>query len=362
MSVRLLSAFPPAGRSPVAAAALAVPLTAVSRTAVLTAPLVAAVWARSVADTAEATGTAMRVEPIVTADLAGITAEVVRADETALRSLQSWFQNVPPPGETELERLRDDCVARLPTSERGSEDVRRALFGDRHRYGVTHRERAAHLRDADVRTVEDAMAELLAERPAAFARADDTARPPGRRTAVRVDGARACCLIGAPGVALASPRKFPLHVAWAALGGRDGLLDRRLRQERALTYSVAAFSRELAEGGYGMCVAACRPDALDEVSAVVRDTFAALAKDGVSGTALRSVKERLIVRQHRALQTARGRAERLLGYAAAGLPPADLDRYPRNIATVTSADVRSAAATTLTPETFLELKLIPTHP
>ncbi|MEU1817793.1 insulinase family protein [Streptomyces roseifaciens] len=361
----VLLAFPATARSPVAAATVAVQLAGASLPAVLVAPLAAAAWARAVAAAARADGVDCRAEPVVSADLAGVTAEVVGADRAALHALPEWFRQArtaPAPGV--VDRLRAECLARLSSPrERGSDDVRRALFGSRHRYGIVHGERVRAVQEAGDRELSAAVDELLAERPAAPVRdgaSAATARfPRGGRRSVSIAGSGACCLIGTPGVPLGSAEKFPLHVAWALLGGREGLLDRRLRRERGLTYSLAAFSRELAEGGYGMCFAACRPGALDEVAGCVAETLGGLGGDAVAPDLLRSAKERLVVQWHRAAQAERGRAERIAGYAAAGLGPADFAAYPAGIAAVTAEDVRAAAAAFLCPVAALELRMVP---
>jgi predicted Zn-dependent peptidase len=166
----------------------------------------------------------------------------------------------------------------------------------------------------------------------------------------RAGGERAFYCASAPGVALGSPWKFPLHVAWALLGGREGLLDRRLRRERALTYALAAFSRELAEGGYGVCFAECPAGAVDEVAGQVAEAFGELAVGGTEPAALRSARERLIIRQHAAVQAECDLAERLCGYELAGVDPAQYAAYPARIAAVGPAELCAAAAAFLRPD------------
>lgn len=352
---RLLFALPEGPAGSVAAASLAVSLTGASRPAVLAAPLVAAGWARAVAGAARAQGVVCRVEPVVTADLAGVTAEVLGSEKELLHSLPDWFRwDGPALDPRLLERLRADCLARLSSGESRSDLVRRALFGERHRYGIVHEERVRRIGEADAHEVVAAAAELLAERPPPppFT----TVLSPESRT-VPVEGPRSHYLLGTPGVPLASARKSALHLAWALLGGREGILDRLLRKERGLTYSLAAFSRELAEGGYGMCFAGCRPEALDEVAGCVRAALEGLGRDVVPPGLLRSAKERLIIQRYRALQSERALAERLTAYRAAGLGPAELDGYPAELASVSGAEVSAVARDLLAPDTLLEVRM-----
>lgn len=330
------------GEHAVAAATLALPLAGASRPTVLAAPLVAAAWARGVAAEARRAGTPVRTEPVVTADYAGLTAEAAPGDHDALHRLTDWFAAVAEhaPEEGEFATVRRSFLSRTPTSARWSDAVRRALFGDRHRYGVGHGERVAHATSHGPDDVRAAARELLG------ARADGPA-PPVRRTApVRVrlpaEGG-ACCLLGTPGVALGSDDKYALHVAWAMLGGRDGLLDRRLRGEHALTYSLAAFSREFAEGGYGACFAACAPGTEDEVAERTGEVLRALERGAFDTALVESAKERLVIGNHRSLQSGRGVTERLCGYRIAGTDPAGITRYARQVGGVTPGQVADVA-------------------
>lgn len=353
---RFLFALPEGPAGSVAAASLAVPLAGVSRPALLAAPLVAAGWARAVAGAARADGLVCRVEPVVTADVVGVTAEALDGERELLRALPAWFGRAGAavdPGA--LDRLRAECLARPALGERRSDLVRRAVFGDRHRYGVVHEERVRRIREADAREVAAAAAELLAERPAPPP--VDTVLSPGSRT-VPAEGPRSHYVLGTRGVSLRSARKCALHLAWALLGGREGILDRLLRGERGLTYSLAAFSRELAEGGYGMCFAGCRPEALDEVAGCVRAALEGLGRDVVPPGVLRAAKERLIIQRYRALQSGRAVAEGLTAYRAAGLGPAEFDGYPAALAAVTGEEVNAVARDLLAPKTLLEVRMV----
>ncbi|WP_432092997.1 insulinase family protein [Streptomyces sp. bgisy100] len=150
-------------------------------------------------------------------------------------------------------------------------------------------------------------------------------------------------LLGTPGVPLSSPDKPAVHLAWALLGGRNGLLDQHLRVERALTYSLAAFSREFAHGGYGLVAAGCAPETLPEVAAGTRAVISALAHGEFSEDLLASAKERLVIQYHRAGRSSRGITERLCGYEVAGLSPAESTRYPDRLLQVTAHQVQQAA-------------------
>ncbi|MFE3119477.1 M16 family metallopeptidase [Streptomyces niveus] len=329
------------GEHAVAAATLAVPLTGADRASVLAAPLVAAAWACAVAAEARRGGTPVRTEPVVTADYAGITAEAAPGDHDALRRLADWFAAVAehPLEEWEFGTVRRSFLSRTPSSARWSDAVRRALFGDRHRYGVGHDERVAHVTGCGPADVTAAARELLAARPAGPA----PLVPRTVRVRLPAEGGAACHLLGTPGVSLGSDDKYALHVAWALLGGRDGMLDRRLRGEHALTYSLAAFSREFADGGYGACFAACAPGARDEVAERTREVLRALERGAFPRSLVDSAKERLIIANHRSLRNGRSVTERLCGYEIAGTDPGGITQYARHVGGVTPEQVADVA-------------------
>jgi hypothetical protein len=364
-----------------AALTLALPLTAArDRTTVLAAPLLSACWARAVARAARRSGAAVRVEPVTTADYAGVTVEALHRDRRALDAVPGWFTGAADP-EPAFARVRAECLARDGTDERWSDGVRGALFGPAHRYGVGHDERSAFLRSCGPDDAARLSAGLLTAAPPVLALSQPdagqlrrlaelvAAEGPGPRTgpsAARSSGTEpsggrssvvqepvtvslragpelAYHLLGTPGVYLGSPDKAALHLAWAVLGGREGLLDRRLRRERALTYSLAAFSREFASGGYGLVVAGCAPDALEEVRAETRAVLGTLARGEFAAELLESARERLVIQYHRAVQSGRGITERLCGYEIAGLDPKESARYPDRLMDVTLRQLRWAA-------------------
>ena len=344
-----------APRASVVAATLAFPLTAARRSDVLAAPMAAAHWARLLTATA---GT--RVEPLVTTDLVGVTVELFPHRGATLRAIPEWLRVARRPL-TDPDDLRRLSLTRLSTRDRWSDGVRRALFGPEHRYGIGATEVSSHISTCGATDLDDAVRSLASVPPILalsvpapsdltdalagmeFAAAPKRVRLPAQRMVdmtLSLSDGRAYYVLGTPGVALGAPDKFAVHVAWAVLGGRDGLLDRRLRRDHALTYSLAAFSREFAEGGYGMCLACCDGDAADEVAGHIADVLTELAAGGVDPGQVASAKERLVIAHLRAAQTARGTTERLCGYEVAG----GVADYAESVAAVTIESIVDAAA------------------
>jgi hypothetical protein len=325
----------------VAAATIAVPLAAAGRAAAVHAPAVAAGWAAGV--TAAAPDHVL-VSPVVTADLAGVTVEAAEPDHHTLAGLPEWFAaaraGAPP-----------SAPAAAGTVDGWSDDVRRLLFGPDHRYGITAAERAEAALD---RAGRSGAAVVLGSVPPVLARSwdpvvtasglpphgpDVSAQSPVEQVRPLGDGS-AWYLLGTPGVPLAAAGKPAVHVMWALLGGREGRLDNRLRVDRALTYSVAAFSREFAEGGYGMCLARCARTALPEVAAEVTAVLADLAAGRIGDDELAAARERLAVAHLLATTTARGVTERRCGTAIAA---ADGSGYVDAVRAVSAGDVACAA-------------------
>lgn len=379
----VVSAAPGALSTAVAAATLAVPLRTVTGTTVLAAPLVAAAWAVTVRQAARRRGVNVRTEPVATADFVGVTVEAAGAERAALSRLPDWFSPTAWPGTAAARRGRDRALVQPGGEGRRSDPVRRALFGTAHRYGIGHEERIRFLRACTPGVIAAAMAELAGVPPVLALSAADPAEvrrcaqrlaaareatpagpappeedwpappPPAARSAA--GGGRSGYLAGTGGVALGSSEKYAVHVAWALLGGREGELDRRLRKERGLTYALAAFSRELADGGYGLIYAVCRASAREEVARQVDEALDLLGAVEPAPAALATARERLIIQQLRATQTARGFTQRMCGYEIAGLAADGVSAYPDHLAQVSGADVVRVAARFLARDRRVDL-------
>ncbi|GGK33911.1 hypothetical protein GCM10010124_28070 [Pilimelia terevasa] len=344
-------------RPGVVAATVAVPLAGVTLETAACAPAVAARWAAELRAAARAEDAVVRVDPVSTPDAAGFTVEAL--DPALLAAVPRWFRDaaaaLPDP-------LAPPADPRAPADDRWSHPVRRALFGSGHRYGLTPADRArAAQRPGGLRRAARALAAVP---PVLAAQAEGThvdvlaaglaaldhrgpdagAGPPAPRPAATEQRAAAYYVLGLPGVALGAPTKCAHHVAWSLLGGREGMLDRSLRLDGGLTYSLAAFSRELAEGGYAVVYAACAPGTAGEVADRVQAVLDA-ARGGVPAHLVRGAAERLVVAHHAALETGRGVTERAARYEAAGLSPADLVAYPSTVDQVTAEEVAAALTT-----------------
>ena len=364
-----------------AASVVAAPMAGLSAAAQRLAPLLGALSAREVEDQL---GPGLLCRPFVTADLVGIQVECAVSEASLLGRLPEAIARAPSTTPQLLTVVRSQCARSLATAasgrEAGTEHIQALLFGE-HRYAITSAQRLAAVTAATARDVDAALAELRgaapivtvaglppglsatvrALDPVALDNATATGRPAGAARAapveVSVPTQRPQYVRGMQGVRLAAPERYALHLTCALLSGHGGLLDRRLREERGLTYALSAFSRELAEDGYVVMLATCAADAVRAVRAGVLDVLSELA-EAVPTDLLEQARQGLVVAHLRATSTAVDVATRTSSYLAAGLDPCELFGYSRALALVTPAEVSATAAGVL-GRVPVELVLLP---
>ncbi|MET1132195.1 MAG: insulinase family protein [Aeromicrobium sp.] len=364
-----------------AASVVAAPMAGLSTAAQRLAPLLAALSAREVEDQL---GPGLLCRPFVTADLVGVQVECAVSQASLVGRLPQAFARARTTTPQLLTVARSQCARNLATAasgrEAGTEHILATLFGE-HRYGITTAQRLAAVTAATGRDVDAALAELRGAAPivtvaglppglsAAVRALDpvelDHATASGRLTgaardapvSVRVPTQRPQYVRGTHGVRLAAPERYALHLTCAVLSGHGGLLDRRLREQRGLTYALSAFSRELAEDGYVVMLASCAEDAIGAVRAGVLDVLSELAA-AVPAELLEQARQGLVVAHLRATSTSVDVATRASSYLAAGLDPHELFGYPRALARVSPADV-SATAGGVLGRVPVELILLP---
>ena len=350
-----------------AASVVAVRMAGLSAAAQPLAPLLAALSAREVEDQL---GPGLLCRPFVTADLVGIQVECAASEASLLGRLPEAFARARTTTQQLLTVVRSHCARSLATAasgrEAGTEHVQALLFGE-HRYAITSAQRLAAVTASTPQDVDAALAELRGAAPivtvaglppglSAIVRAldpvavDDAAamdRPAGAARGapveVRVPTQRPQYVRGTQGVRLAAPERHALHLTCALLSGHGGLLDRRLREQRGLTYALSAFSRELAEDGYVVILASCAEDAIGIVRAGVLDVLSEVA-EGVPADLLEQARQGLVVAHLRATSTSVDVATRASSYLAAALDPHELFGYSRALALVSPADVSATAA------------------
>ena len=121
------------------------------------------------------------------------------------------------------------------------------------------------------------------------------AAPPHRPVAlVEDDTEQANILLGCRALSRHDPRRHPLGVLSAALGGgMSSRLFQSIREERGLAYSVYSFASSYADTGMFGVYAGCQPGKADEVLSLMSTGLDAVARDGVRAEEIERAKGQL---------------------------------------------------------------------
>lgn len=153
-------------------------------------------------------------------------------------------------------------------------------------------------------------------------------------------------LLGQPGVARGDPDYFALYVGNYILGGGgfDSRLMAEVRQKRGLAYSVYSYFMPMKQAGAFQIGLQTKADQTDRALAVVRDTLAGFIRDGVTEDELTQAKNNIIGGFPLRIDS----NKELLAYLAMmgfyQQPLTYLDDFPKRVADVTSAQIKSAFA------------------
>jgi len=208
--------------------------------------------------------------------------------------------------------------------------------------------------------VEDARREVTARfgqwtRPAAPGPtlAAPSGSAPPRVETVKRDLTQATILMGRTAIRQTDPDYFPLVVASYILGGgASSRLYGRVRDESGLAYSVWS---ELAPGRYGALLAVgaqSRTPAVPKVIDLLREEMARIGREPAPAEELDLAKSSLIGSFPLRLDTSAKVAGFITAVEAEGLGLDYADRYRREIAAVTAADVQRVSARFFAPDAF----------
>jgi zinc protease len=180
-----------------------------------------------------------------------------------------------------------------------------------------------------------------------------SAPPVTAETITRPDLTQATVLLGRPGIRQDHPDYFPLVVANYILGGGSASrLYTRVREDRGLAYAVYSF---LSPGRHGASYAVSlqtRVDAVGEATRLVREEMARMGRAPVEERELELARSFLIGSFPLRLDTSRKVADMLVGIEEYGLGLDYPERFAREIAKVSAADVQRVAARYMDPATF----------
>jgi zinc protease len=177
--------------------------------------------------------------------------------------------------------------------------------------------------------------------------------PVTAETITRPDLTQATVYLGRPGIRQDHPDYFPLIVANYILGGGSASrLYTRVREEHGLAYAVYSY---LSPGRYGASYAVSlqtRVDAAGEAARLVRAEMMRMAQAPVQERELELAKSFLIGSFPLRLDTSRKVADMLVGIEEYGLGLDYPERFTREVAKVSAADVQRVAARYMDPGTF----------
>jgi zinc protease len=167
---------------------------------------------------------------------------------------------------------------------------------------------------------------------------------------VSKEKAQAHILIGARGVTLKNPDRYPLEVLQAVLSGQGGRLFLDLRDRESLAYSVTAFSQEGVEpGAFGVYIATS-PQKLEQAIQGIREQLRRVTTEKISTQELDRAKTYLIGTFEIGLQTNAAQSSSLAFNERYGLGFNAYREYPKRIEAVTADKVLEVAQRYLSPD------------
>jgi zinc protease len=176
---------------------------------------------------------------------------------------------------------------------------------------------------------------------------------PPRVEVIKRELSQATILMGRAAIRQTDPDYYALAVASYVLGGgASSRLYGRVRDEGGLAYTVGS---DLAPARYGALLvvsAQSRTSAVPKVTDLLRDEMARMGREAVSDAELDLAKSHLIGSFPLRLDTTAKVASFITIVETQGLGLDYADRYRREIATVTAADVQRVSARFLAPDTF----------
>lgn len=357
--------------------ALAVPITSWPGRLAALQPLISELWAQHVTTILKDRGVIYAVRPIPSPDLIGITIETNTSDTGALIGILHalvddeflLLRSVPP-------STRAAAIRQLRRSVMEIEALRLFAFGD-HRYASSVEERIQAVSQAELT---EAGKTLASERRIALHIAPSVPVLPGLTPAAEADrhfvtptlaprqsaeqrivrysheSSLARMVMVLPGTTLSSPSKHDLHVAWSLLRSREGAFFPKLRSRGGLVYSVAAFSREYADSGYGMVMVKCDPSSVRDVEDAYTDAIADLSQNTVKLRVIDETVESLCLDHRLAMRNPVALARNVLAHEVAG---SSVEDYTAALSQVSPESVTAACATFMRSKDGLEILTLP---
>lgn len=162
-------------------------------------------------------------------------------------------------------------------------------------------------------------------------------------------------LLGYPGIKRGDPDMFPLYVGNYILGG-GGFVSRlteEVREKRGLVYSVYSYFMPMGELGPFQIGLQTKKDQAETATKVVKETLDEFLKNGVTEAELKAAKANIIGGFPMRIDS----NSKILDYLAVigfyKLPLNYLDDYNKNVARVTTTQIKDAFNRRIKPENFV---------
>jgi predicted Zn-dependent peptidase len=178
--------------------------------------------------------------------------------------------------------------------------------------------------------------------------------PPAGRAVTRhfeKDTAQTHIVFATDTVPYADRRKFALLVMSNIFGGgMSSRLFQRIREELGLAYAVYSFTSFYRAMGVAGVYVGTQPARAAEATAAIREEFARMAREGLSGAALDDAKRQTQGQLVLSLESATAKMYRLATTAANGEPYRSLDEMLGIVDGLTADDAAAVAAEFFAPE------------
>jgi len=146
-------------------------------------------------------------------------------------------------------------------------------------------------------------------------------------------------------VPYADRRKYALLVIANIFGGgMSSRLFQRIREELGLAYAIYAFTSFYRQMGVAGVYVGTQPKTAQQAADAIRDEYAKLAREGLSGDALAAAKQQTQGQLMLGLESPAARMYRLAAFAVHGEPFQTLDQVLATVGSLTEDEIAGAAA------------------
>ena len=162
-------------------------------------------------------------------------------------------------------------------------------------------------------------------------------------------------------VPYADRRKYALLVLGNVFGGgMSSRLFQRIREELGLAYAIYSFTSFYRQMGVAGVYVGTQPKTAAQAVAAIREEYAKLAREGLSGRALAEAKQQTRGQLVLSLEGPTARMYRLAGFPVYGEPYESLDQMLATVDALAADDVASVAGEFFAPERQRVIWLGPT--